>query len=209
MTTTSEPPVPAPPPPEPVDVPVQESPTPYRSVPTSTDIAEMAPTSRLTTLWAPALSVSAVVLWSFVVMGQLVTTFAPGRHDMLVGEGMGALFVVGTSTTAWVRALRQSLHTAPVTGLSKRMERGLALGVLAFLGWALAMAVAIVIGNAIGNADGVVTLLLLALAGASYFYARRLLRAERPVARGVMTTVLWVSAGVITLAALVALAASD
>lgn len=205
--TTPTPPEEVPAPPIGDGVPPASS-TPYRSalqeVPTFTE----ARAPRLVTLWGPALSAFGVLLWSFVVMGQLVTTFAPGRHEMLLGEGVGVLFVLGASCGGWVAALRQSLRASPATGAVKRMERGIALGILAVIGWCAAMAVAMIVGRAIP--DGMITILLLCVAAASFLYARRIsLQSGAPRAAGsvVVTRALWAGAALLTSAALIALAA--
>jgi len=193
------------PPEPPADVVPAPGSMPYRSVPTTQTPVFVTAPLRLETLWGPALSVFGALLWSFVVMGQLVTTFAPGRHDMLLGEGIGVLFVLGASCGVWVRAVRQSLRVSPVAGMAKRVERGLSLGILALLGWALAMALALV-GK--GAGDGVVTVFLLLVGSASFVYARRfLVNPFAPLAGGslVLSRALWAGAGLLTFFTLIAL----
>jgi hypothetical protein len=188
------------------DVVPPASATPYRSALQEPAFTEVR-ASRLVTLWGPALSTFGVLLWSFVVMGQLVTTFAPGRHEMLLGEGVGVLFVLGASGGGWVAALRQSLRAAPATGLVKRMERGIALGILAVIAWCAAMAVAMIVGRA--APDGIITILLLIVASASFLYARRVSLQSGAARTGsvLVARALWAGAGLVTFAALFALAA--
>jgi len=206
-TAVSDEAPPAPPaeaPPTPADH--SEGPTPYRSV-------EMAPAaeprvSRGMTLWGPVLSIFGVLLWAFVVMGQLVTTYAPGRHELLLGEATGVLFVLGASMAAWLRAVRHSLRVSPVNGRAKRVERALSLGILALIGWGVAMGVAMVIGRAVS--DGSTTFLMLFIAAGAFFYGRRLLgqsKGSQPQARSIVAIALWAGAGLITLVALVTLGA--
>jgi hypothetical protein len=181
------------------------APTPYRSLPVEPApfVMTHAPT-RLVTLWAPAFMVSGVLLWSFVVMGQLVTTYAPGRHDLLVGEVTGIFFVLAASSGAWVSALRQSLRVSPTTSVVKRMERGIALGTLALLAWGASLIVAMIVGKALP--DGLVTLLLIAAAGGAFGYGRHLLHDPfKSKERSLLAISLWAGAGLLTLAALIAL----
>jgi len=177
--------------------------TPYRSSPFELSPFAKSGPSRLVTLWAPAFTVFGVVLWSFVVMGQLVTTYAPGRHELLLGEVTGVFFVLTASVAAWVSALRSSLRVSPATGMAKRIERGLAFGILALLGWGAAMIVTLIVGRAMP--DGVITFFLMATAAATFIYGRRLLQRNEPKARSVLGMALWAGAGLVTFVALIAL----
>jgi hypothetical protein len=180
--------------------------TPYRSPPVAPQFSE-ARASRLAILWGPALTLFGVVLWSFVVMGQLVTTFSPGKHDLLLGEVTGWFFVFAASVGAWVVALRQSFHVSPAVGFAKRVQRGLAFGILAVLGWGAAMILAVMVGRS--ASDGAITVVLMLVASGSFLYGRRVWvesRGPRQEGRSnVLAVALWAGAGLLTFAALIAL----
>ncbi|HEX8792277.1 MAG TPA: hypothetical protein VF765_15085 [Polyangiaceae bacterium] len=170
--------------------------------------------STAVTVWGPALWTFGIVLWSYVVMGQLATTYAPGRHSLLVGEGTAILFVLVASFVAWLVAVRRSLGASPAPGWAGRIARGFILGMLASMSWCTVTAGAAVAGkSAAKNADGSITVMLLVVSIAALLYGRRL--SPRPTdppptqrAR-TFTRVLWTGAGLLTLVALIALGASD
>ena len=202
-------PEPQPPTPQPPTQP-NTTPTPYRDTADATEATMTA--ARATAreaLWGPVLLVFGVLLWAFVVMGQLTTSYAPDRHSMLLGEGAAVLFVLVTTTVAWVLAMRRSLAALPPVGTSGRISRGFALGCLPSIGWCLALVFAMMVGKASSRSDGLVTVLLLAGAGAAFAAGRRLSPAVEATEHGrVLGRVLWVAAALITSAAIIALAAS-
>lgn len=170
--------------------------------------------SNAVTVWGPVLCTLGIVLWSYVVMGQLVTTYAPGRHSLLLGEGTAALFVLVASFVAWLVAVRRSLHASPAAGWGGRIARGVILGMLASMSWCTVTAGAAAAGkSASKNADGTITVMLLVVAIAAFLYGRRL--SARPDAAPatqrarVVGRVLWTGAALLTLVALIALGAGD
>jgi hypothetical protein len=192
---------PAPPPPA--------STTPYRSVPDAPPFAVSA-VSRRVALWGPVLRVFGVVLWAFVVMGELVTSYSPGGHAMLLGEATGTLFVLGCGVSVWISALRRSVRDAPPLTPAGSLTRGVGIGLLALGAFFAAIFAAMIVNRA--ASDGVITVVLLAMAGGAVFYGRRLsVHGDEPPptenAR-VFARVLWTCAAVLTFIALVALAAS-
>jgi drug/metabolite transporter (DMT)-like permease len=88
------------------------------------------------------------------------------------------------------------------------VERGLSLGILALIGWGVAMGVAMIIGKAVS--DGSTTFLMLLIAAGAFVYGRRLRvqpPSSQPKAREVVAIALWAGAGLLTLVALVTLGA--
>jgi hypothetical protein len=169
--------------------------------------------SSAVTVWGPVLQLLGVALWSYVVMGQLVTTYAPGKHALLLGEGTAVLFVLVASFVAWLVAVRRSLVAAPASGTGGRVARAVIVGMLASMSCCTVTAGAAVAGkSAAKNADGTITVMLLVLSIAAFLYGRRL--SPRPDAQQtqrsrVVGRVLWTGAALLTLVALIALGASD
>lgn len=174
----------------------------------------VARASTAVTVWGPVLFTFGVVLWSYVVMGQLATSYAPGRHSLLLGEGTAILFVLVASFASWLVAVRRSLVASPAPGWSGRIARGLILGMLASMSWCTVTAGAAVAGkSASKNADGAITVMLLVMSIAALVYGRRLSPRpeEAPPTQRARTfaRVLWTGAALLTLVALIALGASD
>jgi hypothetical protein len=165
------------------------------------------------TVWGPVLQVLGVTLWSYVVMGQLVTSYAPGKHSLLLGEGTAVLFVLVASFVAWLVAVRRSLGAAPASDIGARVARAVVVGMLASMSWCTLTAGAAVAGkSAAKNADGAITVMLLVVSIAALLYGRRLSPAPDapPTQRArVVARALWTGAAVLTLVALIALGASD
>jgi hypothetical protein len=170
--------------------------------------------SSAVTVWGPVLQLLGVTLWSYVVMGQLATSYAPGRHSLLLGEGTAALFVLVASVVGWLVAVRRSLLASPAPGTSGRVARAVVVGMLASMSWCTVTAGAAVAGkSAAKNADGAITVMLLVVSIAAFLYGRRLsprLDDSPPSQRArVVARVLWSGAAFLTLVALIALGASD
>lgn len=185
---------------------------PYRMVP------EAAPpfvprASSAVTVWGPVLQLLGVTLWSYVVMGQLVTSYAPGGRSLLLGEGTAVLFLLVASVVAWLLAVRRSLVASPAPGTGGRVARALIVGMLASMSWCTVTAGAAVAGkSAAKNADGTITVMLLVVSIAAFLYGRRLSPGPdvQPTQRArAFRRLLWTGAGLLTLVALVALGASD
>ena len=182
---------------------------PYRDAPPPVVAMTSPRASAPEALWGPVLMVFGVLLWGFVVMGQLTTTFTPDRHGLLLGEASAVLFVMGTTVAAWIAALRRSVAAFPPTGMSGRVSRGFAVGCLPVIGLGLALVFAMIVGKALSHSDGMVTILLLAVAGGAFAVGRRMSGgAAKAPESPMMVRVLWGAAGVVTFAAIVALAAS-
>lgn len=186
---------------------------PYRTAP-DTAPPFVARASSAVTVWGPVLQLLGVTLWSYVVMGQLVTSYAPGNRSLLLGEGTAVLFVLVASVVAWLVAVRRSLVAAPAPGTGGRVARAIVVGTLASMSWCTVTAGAAVAGkSAAKNADGTITVMLLVVSIAAFVYGRRLsprLDDSHPSQRSrVVARVLWSGAALLTLVALIALGASD
>jgi hypothetical protein len=198
-------------------VPPPSSAEPVPSAPYRTALDAAPPfvlrASSAVTVWGPVLQLLGVTLWSYVVMGQLVTTYAPGKHSLLMGEGTAVLFVLVASFVAWLVAVRRSLVAAPAPGTGGRVARAVIVGMLASMSWCTVGAGAAVAGkSAAKNADGTITVMLLVVSIAALVYGRRLSPApdSQPTQRArVVGRVVWTGAAVLTLIALIALGASD
>jgi hypothetical protein len=169
--------------------------------------------SSAVTVWGPVLQLLGVALWSFIVMGQLATTYAPGKHSLLLGEGTAVLFVLVASIAAWLLVVRRSLVVSPAAGMGGRVARAVVVGLLASMSWCTVTVGATAAGkSAAKNADGTITVMLLVIAIAALLYGRRLSPApdDSPTQRArVVGRVLWTGAALLTLVALIALGASD
>jgi len=98
---------------------------PYRTPPHEPHVTPRPP--RGWPVVGPALGTFGVLLWSFVVAGQLTTSWTTGRP---LGQ-TGAVFVVFVATvSAWILSVRRSLSVSPA-GPSRAVARALGVGVLA------------------------------------------------------------------------------
>ncbi len=197
--TPSEPVAEAPtPPPPPPSV------SPYRTAPEAHALAPFAAPRRHSQLGA-CVFVFGVLLWAFLIMGELTTSYAPGKHGMLVGEALAMVFVLATSGAAWGAAMRRSLEASPSPSQMVTYARGTLLAVLPLGLWFFVLFCATTLGkSASKNMDGPITLLLLIVSVAAALGGRRMagLRAAASTTRRrVITRLLWVGAGVLTFVA--------
>lgn len=210
---------PAAPPPDPVP-PSQQVPLSQQGVPSTPyrgplELALVTPrVSPVLTVWGPVLILFGAGLWSFVVAGQLVTSYAPGKHGMLLGEGTGVLFVLAATGVAWFFALRRSLVASPAGSWGGRIARGIIVGMLAATSsCATTMGATIVGKNASKDADGTITVMLLALAVAAFVFGRRLTHGSTTTGAEdgsrALKRAAWIAAALLTLFALAELAADS
>jgi len=178
---------------------------PYRVIHDSTNAPFARP--RSPSLLGAAVFVFGVLLWAFVVMGELTTSYAPGRHQMLVGEALAVVFVLATSAAAWGIALRRSLATiAPATPLAT-YARGGFIALVAIAMWMAVIFCATVLGKAGSKSlDGPITMMLLILAVAAALGGRRLagLRGKPATSRQRwVARLLWTGASLVSFVAFV------
>jgi hypothetical protein len=152
-----------------------------------------------------------VLLWAFLIMGELTTSYAPGKHGMLVGEALAVVFVMATSAAAWRLALLRSLEASPASSRIMMQMRGAMLAVVPFFGWLLVLFCAAAAGkSASKNMDGPITSLLLILSVASALGGRRMagLRGPTSTRQRVITRLLWTGTALLTFVACIEVLAS-
>ena len=160
-----------------------------------------------------SLWVFGVSMWAFVVMGELATSYGPGKHDLLVGEGLAGTFVFCAAIASWAYALRRMMVSPPARGLVHGAARAVAVAFLAFVMWLVVTIAAIIAGEASRkNVDGKVTVTLLLLAGAAayggWWMSGRRRGESTPGARKAWLAVLS-GAAVLTLVTLIEVIATD
>lgn len=210
------------PPPEPVEtVPAAPAETVAATAPQSAPYRTDAMAARVVPAPAPkewpvlglSLWVFGVAMWSFVAMGELTTSYGPGKHDFLVSEGVAELFVFVVTVGAWGVALRKSLRSAPAKTSARAVLRGVGAALLSFVLWGFVTLFATAFGaSSRDNLDGKITVLLALVAGAAALAGRRLAglhrhdetQRERAVSRA-----LWVGASLLTIVVLALVLAGD
>jgi hypothetical protein len=109
----------------------------------------------------PALALFAVLLWSFVVAGQLTTSWMSGGP---LPQSFAIALVVIATFAAWIGAVRRSRHVAPPRSAVRLVGRAIAIGLLAFGLWCFAIFVAILLGGTSRDRDFLIALFLVVLA---------------------------------------------
>jgi hypothetical protein len=181
--------------------------TPYRTAITAPEALAPRALPRRSSLVGSALFVSGVLLWTFVVMGELTTSYAPGKHGMLVGEALAVVFVLATSAAAWGVALRRSLAVSPASSDALAYFRGASLALLAILLWFVVLFIATALGKgASKNLDGPISTLLLIVSVASALGGRRLAGLHGPASTSrqrLLRRLLWAGSSLLTFVAVV------
>jgi hypothetical protein len=152
-------------------------------------------------LLGPVLSVAGALLWSYVVMGQLTTSWLSGQAPL--GEGLALTGVMLSTGAALVVALSQSPAGAP--GASATVKRA---GIVLVLSLLLVVAV-VVLATVAGamsrsNLDVPITLALLGTAVITLVSGWRLSRALAPPLshrQRVFAIAFWAFAAAVTLTA--------
>jgi hypothetical protein len=139
---------------------------PYRALPHEAPAAAAPP--RAWPVMGSSLWVFGVSMWAFLVMGELATSYGPGKRDLLVGEGVAVTFVFVAGLAAWAYALRRMMASPPARGLVHGAARAVAVAFLAFVMWAVVTIAAIIVGEGSRrNVDGKVTVTLMVVAAAA------------------------------------------
>jgi hypothetical protein len=185
--------------------------TPYRTAPEAVALAPfVAP--RRHSLTGACVFVFGVLLWAFLIMGELTTSYAPGKHGMMVGEALAVVFVLATSGAAWGAALRRSLEASPASSPMATYARGTLLAVVPFAVWLFVLLCATALGkSASKNMDGPITSLLLIASVAAALGGRRMAGLRGPASttrQRVLARLLWAAAGLLTLVASIEVLAS-
>jgi hypothetical protein len=185
---------------------------PYRSG-VAAELPELAPAPKERPVLGLSLWVFGVAMWSFVVMGELVTSYGPGKRDFLVSEGGAELFVFAVTLGAWGVALRASLRSTPARSTARAVLRGAGVALLAFLFWGFVTLFAAATGaSSRENLDGKITVILALTAGLAAFAGRRLAalhRHDKTPRERAISRALWVGAALVTIVALAEVLAGD
>lgn len=180
---------------------------PYRSVPPPEPepIVIAPPPPRRWPVLGPALSTYALLLWSYVVLGQLTTTLSAGTP---LGEGKAFFFVFAITSAAWIVAIRRSRAVAPPASLARLVTRAVGVAALAGFMFFLTVVFAAFVGLA-GHLDFAIPFVLVLVSSGAVFQGRRLLVPDAPPRtqqeRGVLMGV-WMIAILVTFIAGVDLA---
>jgi hypothetical protein len=190
-------------------VPSVLSSVPYRTAPA--EAPEAAP-PRAWPVMGSSLWVFGVSMWAFLVMGELTTSYGPGKRDLLVGEGLAAMLVLGAGIAAWVYALRRMMVLRPARGIVHNAARAAAVAALAFIMWFVVAIAATIVGESSRkNLDGTITVMLMLLAAAAAFGGWWMTRVPGD-RRGGTRKAWWaigIGAAVLTLVTLIEVIAAD
>jgi hypothetical protein len=160
-----------------------------------------------------SLWVFGIAMWAFVVMGELATSYGPGKRDFLVSESVAELFVFAVTVGAWGVALRKSLVSTPARSTGRAVLRGAGVALLALLLWGFVTLFAAATGaSSRENLDGKITVILALLAGLAAFVGRRLAglgRHDKTPRERAVSRALWVGAALVSIVALAEVLAGD
>ena len=160
----------------PIEAPEMASGAPYRALPDLGPPLVFSTHRRCWPVLGPALTTYALLLWTYVVMGQFTTTLSASTP---LGEGK-ALFVVCAVTAAtWIIAIRRSRVVAPVTG-GRLVTRAVGIAALAGLLFLVTVFLATFMGLLSRGLDMVIPFGLVLLCAGAVFYGRRLLVPDAP-----------------------------
>lgn len=191
--------------PAPQDAPAPAEPSPVEPPP-PLEALQQRPARAPSPVVGPALWVSGVLLWAYVVMGQFTTSWF--SHAAPLGEPAATLGVVLATAIALRVAVGRSLSARD----GKMPGRAVRVGLLALLLGFLVVTVLSVIARATtADLDGLVMAVLVTIAFAAFLNGRRL-TGPAPVPpthrQRVFGALLWVGVGAVTLGACVEAAAS-
>jgi hypothetical protein len=167
-----------------------------------------APAKATRPLFGPAVSVFAVLLWAFVVVGQYTTSWTFG---VPLGEGVAIGMVLLATFAAWLANVRWSGIVTPPASTGRFVLRALGIGALAVALFGLTILVATILGGVLRrSAELVVPFALVFLATVAAIAGPRLTSPMRPIRthRGrFLLVTLWLGGTILTLIAGVDLAA--
>jgi hypothetical protein len=150
----------------------------------------------------PALSVFAVLLWAFVVFGQLTTSWLFGTP---LGPKTATLLVFLTTIAALITSVRRSRVVAPPRNAWHLGWRGVGIAVLAFFLFLVTIVAATVVGNtSLHNHDMLIALVLVVLSTLAAFAGARLTSPappDRTHPQRVVLVLVWVAGVIVTLVA--------
>jgi hypothetical protein len=162
-------------------------------------------TARRPSLLAAGVFVFGVLLWAFVVMGELTTSYGPGKRSMLMSEALAFVLVLVAAAAAWWVALSRSVEVAPPAGAFGTYVRGAVIAGLALALWLITLFCAIALaGGGSRSLDGPITMMLLIVSLAAALGGRRLAGLHVPAPAGgarILVRLVWVAASLLTFVA--------
>jgi len=168
--------------------------TPYRLAPASPFVVPSGPP-----LVGSALYVYGYLLWSFIVVGELTTSYAPEGRGFLLGEAAAVVGVLAATTWAWIVVLRRALAVRRGVVAFVRCS---VVGGLAAVGWGLTLFLSAAAGHAASKSiDGSMTFFLLALSIGCALGGRRMaglhVRSRTPQRR-MIDGIFWAAGAMLT-----------
>jgi len=166
-----------------------------------------APPRRPRPLIGPALSVFAVMLWTFVVAGQFASSWKLGVQ---VRSGEATIMVLLTTLVAFIASLRRSRIVVPPRSMFHFFWRAVGVGLVAFVLFVLSLVAATAINSAM-DVDFLVAVALALLSLLGAIFGARLtspMPVERTPRQRTLLVMLWVAGTVLTLVALLDLGAN-
>ena len=159
-------------------------------------------------LLGPSLGTFGVLLWAYVVAGQLTTSWITGRP---LGNGVAIAAVVVATFGAWVLGMRRSLAVAPASP-SGVVGRGIGVGAVCLAMFFLTLVFAVFVGTTVSPGhDFRIAFGLVVVAFVAVVFGRRLVTPEaqeRTHVERVVTVALWATCLLLTFVAGVDLAAN-
>ncbi len=151
-------------------------------------------------LIGPALSVFAVMLWSFVVAGQFASSWSIGIN---VRNVEATVLVLSLTFVAWIANMRRSRIAVPPRAITHLVWRSIGAGIVAFILFFFSLVAATAVNSAM-NADllvaAVLVLLSLLAAIAGAHLTSPVAPQRTPRQRTVLIT-LWIAGTLLTLIA--------
>ena len=158
-------------------------------------------------LMGPALSIFAVLLWSFVIAGQFASSWSLGIQ---VRSDPAFAIVVLTTLVAWIANMRRSAVAVPPRSKLHLFWRSVGAGVVAFVFFLLCLVAAAAVNSAM-NADFVVAAVLVLvslLAAIAGPHLTSTTAPQRTPRQRTALVVLWIAGTLLTLVAGADLAAN-
>jgi hypothetical protein len=150
----------------------------------------------------PALTVYAVLLWSFVVFGQFTTSWSMGTP---MRPQIAALAVLVLTFMAWFAAVRRSSLAAPPRSRGRLVGRAIGIPALAFASFFTTLVAATVVGNESSrDHDVLIAFVLVCISGLAAVCGPRFTSPVRPVRSHPMrfaVAVTWIAGLLATLVA--------
>lgn len=175
---------------------------PYRTLPRDEPIDFRQGTRKPWPVVGPAVRTFGVMLWAFVVAGQLTTSWLTGSPlDPRIAVGAVAV----ATLTAWGMALRQSHTVAPSSSARHLVARGFGIGALTLLLFAGSLVCAVMAGGSTSrNNDFFIAFALVVLATVAMLAGSRLttpISPRRTHAQRWVMVLAWVAGAAVTLLA--------